>query len=338
MRRNSYRSLAFGAALGLVVLIIVAVFSFVRLSIQIRKTTGLTPFSAFSLLTDGEQLLKSTNERTNVLILGIGGGDHEGPDLTDTIIVASYTFSPPRLSLISIPRDLWSEALKDRINSAYHYGEAKKAGGGMTLSKAVVEDVLGLPIHYVAVINFFQFRTFIDSIGGIDVVVPKGFVDTEYPIEGKENDECGGDPLYRCRYETVEFLPGLVHMDGARALIYVRSRHAEGREGTDFSRGGRQQDVLVAVKTKILSLEPWKNPVLALTLFQAVGKTMTSNLLVSEVIALGKVTARIDPVGIKRISLESLLTEAPYDRYGRYALEPINGISEVHEFIKNQLK
>ena len=67
--------------------------------------------------------------------------------------------------------------------------------------------------------------------------IPKAFTDSQYPIAGKENDACGGDATFACRYKTVQFQAGSQHMDGKTALMYVRSRHAEGDEGTDFARG-----------------------------------------------------------------------------------------------------
>ena len=241
-------------AVALIIGCAILVVQIIRFTKSAKKQFGLTPVSMFQLATDGEAMVKSDNGRVNILLLGVGGGIHEGPDLTDTIIVISFHLTKKRLALISIPRDVWSDSLKDRVNSAYHYGEAKKEGGGLTLSKIIIEDIAGVPIHYAMVIDFSQFETLIDYIGGIDVVVPAAFTDTQYPIAGKENDECGGDLTYRCRYQTLTFEKGLQHMDGSRALMYVRTRHAEGGDGNDFARGRRQQDVIIAVKTKILSL------------------------------------------------------------------------------------
>jgi LCP family protein required for cell wall assembly len=283
-------------------------------------------------------MVKSDNGRVNILLLGIGGGTHEGPDLTDTIIVLSFHLTKKTLALISIPRDIWSDSLKDRVNSAYHYGEAKKEGGGLTLSSIIMEDIVGIPIQYTAVIDFSQFETLIDYIGGIDIVVPAAFTDTEYPIEGKENDECGGDPTYRCRYQTLTFEKGLQHMDGKRALMYVRTRHAEGGDGNDFARGRRQQDIIVAVKTKILSLSPWYHPAMSNQLFQFFNKATKTDLTVGQLLALAKLGMGIKSEDIQKISIEPYVTQAAVDKYDRYALDPIESFEQIRAFIKTSLE
>jgi len=214
---------------------VVLLYQVIRGYNAIKTQTGLSALSLYQLATDGEAMVKSDNGRVNILLLGVGGGTHEGPDLTDTIIVVSFHLTQKTLSLISIPRDIWSDSLRDKVNSAYHYGEEKKEDGGLTLSSIIIEDVIGIPIHYAMVIDFSQFESLIDYIGGIDVEVPAAFIDTEYPIAGKEEDPCDGDPMFLCRYQTVTFEKGMQHMNGKRALMYVRSRHADGEEGTDFA-------------------------------------------------------------------------------------------------------
>ncbi|MFA6017319.1 MAG: LCP family protein [Patescibacteria group bacterium] len=196
--------------------------------------------------------LKSYNNHVNILFLGIAGADHDGPNLSDSMVVVSYDLKNNDLTTISIPRDVWSEALRDKINSAYAYGEAKKKGAGFILAKAEVETIIGQPVHYAAAINFDQFEELINFVGGVEVTVENSFTDNEFPIVGKENDLCDGDPDYKCRYKTISFIKGITHMDGQTALNFVRSRHAVGSEGTDFAREKRQQKVMEAVKNKLI--------------------------------------------------------------------------------------
>lgn len=218
--------------------------------------------------------LKETESRVNILFLGIGGGEHDGPLLTDTIIYASIDPKLQKTTLISIPRDLWIQDLKSKINTAYAIGEKRRKGGGLLLAKAAVEKILNQPIDYMLRIDFNGFRKAIDVIGGIDVVVEKSFEDLEYPIAGKEIDTCGftGEDFekratasaipeaFPCRYESLSFQQGIEHMDGARALKFVRSRHAIGSEGTDFARAKRQDIVIKAFKDKVFSLNIILNP------------------------------------------------------------------------------
>ncbi len=198
--------------------------------------------------------IRKVDNRTNILILGIAGGTHEGSTLSDSIEVANYDFAKNRLTTLGIPRDIWSSTLNDRINSAYAYGEAKQKGGGIKLAKAEVASVIGIPIQYSVVIDFQGFENLINYLDGIDVDIERSFTDKKYPIGGKEEDTCGGDKEFLCRYETISFNKGMAHMDGKNALKFVRSRNAIGEEGSDFARSRRQQKVLFAVKDKVTKI------------------------------------------------------------------------------------
>lgn len=302
------------------------------------RETGLTPMTVFKLLVNTGVDLKFQDGRTNILLLGIGGGTHEGADLTDTILVVSLDKQNKKMAMISVPRDLWSDTLKDKVNSSYHYGEEKKAGGGLTLSKVIVEDVVGLPIHYVLLIDFSGFEDIITIAGGIDITVSKAFTDPEFPVAGKENDVCDGDPKFACRYESATFVQGLQHMDGKRALTYVRSRHAEGDEGSDFARSRRQQEVLVALLEKLKNPWTWLPPSRAITLFGAFDRATTTDMRIGELATVGKVITKIGDGQTKRVAFVDLLSEPPLWMYGRYTLIPKENFSKVHEYIKSQLE
>lgn len=206
------------------------------------------PSAIISFTQDASQNLKTTQGRTNILLLGMGGEGHEGALLTDSIIVISYNHDQKTATLISLPRDLWVDSLKTKINAVYYYGEQKQAGGGLILAKSAVAEITDLPIHYGFAINFDGFKEAIDLVGGVDVDIKRTFDDYRYPIPGMEN-------AYpeELRYEHLHFDAGLAHLDGELALKYVRSRHAQGEEGTDFARSQRQQQVLIAFKDKLIS-------------------------------------------------------------------------------------
>lgn len=193
--------------------------------------------------------LPGHNGRTNFLLLGIAGGIHDGSDLTDTIIFASINNSTGDTLLVSIPRDLWIPSLRAKINTAFHYGEEKQPGkGGFILAKSAISEAIDQPVDYVALIDFSVFEKAIDTIGGIDITVDHSFTDLKYPISGRETDPCES-----CRYQTVSFSAGPQHLDGATALKFVRSRNAQGDEGTDFARSARQEKIISAFKQKLLS-------------------------------------------------------------------------------------
>lgn len=211
------------------------------------------------------------NGRTNLLVMGVGGTEHSGGDLTDTMIVSSTSIEGKSVSLISIPRDLWMADIRAKINSAYHYG-------GISMAKTEVEEVLGIPVQFTLLIDFSGFKDVVDAIGGIEVNVERTFTDNLYPIEGRENDLCGGDKTYKCRYESITFNQGTQNMDGKTALKFVRSRHAVGDEGTDTAREARQQKVIDAIKTKILSPATLLNPIKDIAIFNVVKESVKTDI------------------------------------------------------------
>lgn len=212
----------------------------------------------------------SSGGRVNFLILGKAGGDHTAPDLTDTIVFASVSLTKPSVVAVSIPRDIWVPSIRAKINSAYYWGKEKDSTRGLVLAKSTVEQIVGQPIHYGLVVDFSGFTKIIDVLGGIEVEVERGFIDNKYPIAGRENDTCNGDAEYKCRYETIEFKQGMQKMDGTTALKFVRSRNAEGDEGTDLARGARQEKVIAAIKNKVFSKEVILSPRKLLSLYSAV--------------------------------------------------------------------
>jgi len=226
--------------------------------------------------------IRAFQGHTNLLILGKAGKGHEAPDLTDTIIFASI--NPPKhsISLISLPRDIWIPEIRAKLNSAYYWGNQKGSGGGIILTKSLVEEIVGQPVHYAVVIDFSGFKEIIDVLGGVEVNVERGFVDNKYPVPGRENDSCGGDPNYLCRYETVSFSAGRELMDGETALKFVRSRNAEGDEGTDLAREARQQKVIAAIKEKLLSRQILLSPKKLVAFWKAVRAAVETDIGSSE--------------------------------------------------------
>ena len=215
-----------------------------------------------------EEKVETFGSRVNVLILGKGGGNHEAPDLTDTMILMSIDSRSRSITMISLPRDIWITELRAKLNSTYYWGNKKKPptlvagtpGGGLALTKSIVEEITGQTVQYGLVIDFEGFTQAIDILGGIRVDVENSFTDYKYPIVGRENDNCGGDPDFKCRYETIHFDKGMQFMDGETALKFARSRNAQGDEGTDFAREARQEKVIEAVKNKIISKDVLLSP------------------------------------------------------------------------------
>lgn len=222
--------------------------------------------------------LASSDGKTNILVMGKAGGAHDGPDLTDTMMIVSVSINSPDVKIISIPRDTWIPEIRAKINSSYYWGTQKPVGG-INFAKVIASGVVGIPIQYGAVIDFSGFRDVIDELGGIEVYVPNTFTDYYYPIAGRENDTCGGrDPEFMCRYETLRFTQGKLLMNGETALKFVRSRHASGIEGTDIAREARQQQVITALKNKLSDKSTYTNVKKDLAIINVVLKSVQTDL------------------------------------------------------------
>jgi LCP family protein required for cell wall assembly len=195
--------------------------------------------------TGDTKLEGETAGQINVLLLGIGGANHDGGYLTDTIILAQIRPGDNKAVLTSIPRDYLvntPELGQRKINAVFAEAYAKRKDfndAGKAISK-VVGSMSGLTIPYFAVLDFAGFEKAIDAIGGVTVTVDRTFTDYTYP----DNNEGYLPP--------VTFTAGTQTMNGTRALIFARSRHAAGPEGSDFARGIRQQKVIEAAKAQLV--------------------------------------------------------------------------------------
>ncbi len=278
--------------------------------------------------------LKSSAGRVNVLLLGIAGGIHDGANLTDTIMVATYNLKTNKLYLISIPRDLWLPSLQSKANATYEIGLGQNNGLGF--AKTIMGNILGLPIQYGLRLDFNGFIKAVDTLGGIDVSVVNTFDDVNFPIEGKENDLCGyqeqeidfsedqakqlnispgkmkvfvssdgkiatdsaqedaGAKYFVCRYEHIHFDKGLNHMDGVTALKFVRSRHGTNGEASDFARSKRQELVVGAIRNKILSFATLSSPQKISDLLKALGKSIDTNISVKEALEFYGLTKKME--------------------------------------------
>ncbi len=259
--------------------IILKVVGFLLIGCIVLGIVYLGPL-LFQYAKPGIHLTKTNpDQHVTVLLLGIGGGNHDGPLLTDTIQFASIDPQHNTMNLVSIPRDLWNPAIGQKINATYAEAEGKQKGSGLQVTKDTISRVIGQPISYGFRIDFGGFVKAVDEVGGIDVNVARTLDDYAYPIEGSEDNACGHTPqeiidltaqeatgsatdqeAFPCRYMHLHISSGMQHMDGQTALEYVRSRHAMGIEGTDFARSARQQKVIEAFRTKLLSTGTLLNP------------------------------------------------------------------------------
>ncbi|MEA2020249.1 MAG: LCP family protein [Patescibacteria group bacterium] len=306
----------------------------------------LAPVSVFSQVVNPKQL-SSTDGRTNILLLAVDdreeidprcGDDAGSGSLTDTIILASLGKKDKDIVLLSLPRDLWVETgyYSGKINAAYAYGGS--SSNGAEFVSRIVGGVTGVPIHYYAVVNFLGFEQAIDILGGIEIDVERGFDDYRYPIPGQECAENEEE-----RWEHIHFDEGLQTMDGARALKFVRSRHAEGPEGSDFARSRRQQKVLLAAKRKFFSLSAFSDWARVKNLYQTFEDHVRTDLGIWELERLYHWAREAETIPIKMEVLDGaqglLVATQDENKYkGAWVLAPIAGdYSQVRNYVQTLL-
>lgn len=304
------------------------------------KSLARGPAAAFSLVKDPSGVLRSTKSRTNLVLLGMGGANHKGPQLTDSMLVVSIDLSSADVVLLSIPRDVWIDSLQTKINATYYYGQQKKEGGGIILTKSAIEEIIGQPIHYALAIDFDGFKRAVDLVGGIEIEVAESFDDYKYPVPGMEDAEPEG-----LRYEHLHFDSGLQSFNGEIALKYVRSRYAEGEEGTDFARSKRQQQVLKAFRNQVLSLETILSPAKVKELFTTFSSSIKTDLSETEYLSLIKLAVQAKNNTFRSGILEEekennqpgLLTHPSPENYGgQWVLVGKNDSwNQVHEYVEN---
>ncbi|EKE16100.1 MAG: putative transcription regulator [uncultured bacterium] len=247
-----------------------------------EKTTSLVgdmQSTALSLTSSQRAPLEGEESgRINILLLGSAGEKNPGRNLTDTIMLASVNTQSKKISLLSLPRDLYVEipgsASYAKINSLYQIG--LKNNSGILPIKKAVENITGQKIHYYLVVDFEGFVKFVDALDGVMVNVERDIYDTRYP-----------GPNYS--YETFQLSKGFQELDGTTALKYVRERHDDPLG--DFGRAKRQQQVIQAVKNKAFSLKTFLNIATFNSLLTTLEENVRTNLTLEEIesfIALSK--------------------------------------------------
>jgi len=286
--------------------------------------------SLFSFLDlHGGSIKGQSDGRTNILLLGMGGKNHPGGYLSDTMIVASINYSDKKLGLLSIPRDLWvpiSGYGHAKINEAYADGEnnRKTATSGGALSSKTVENILGIPIHYYVSLDFEGFKKIVDTIGGVDIYVEKDIYDPYYPAENMID------------YSPFKITTGLHHLDGALALKYARSRETT----SDFDRSRRQEQVMLAVKEKILTLNILTNPKKITEIINILGDHIKTNMQIEEIYALWNESKTIDTTNIINKVLDTsekgpLVSAQDYRGYYIYPRKGVDNFTDLKLIAKN---
>lgn len=253
----------------------------------------------------------NTPGRINILLLGIDQRPQEkGYYRTDTMIVLTADPSTGDVGMLSLPRDLWvtipgqGEA---RINTAHVYGDLNKyPGGGPGLAKETVSLLLGQPIHYYVRINFEGFRKLIEEIGCIEIDVPRDIDDPTFP-----DDNYGYDPFF--------IAAGHYCMDANTALKYARTRHAD----SDFGRMERQQQVILAIKNKVLDSGQLPRLISrAPALLSALSESFQSDLPAGQLITMANLARRLNTDNMRRLVFDRAMAVGTITSTGASVLLP----------------
>lgn len=217
--KRSFKRLKIASAILLMILVAVMGAAF-----GLKYKSGST--QADNTLSEGQDTI------VHVMILGV---DSRKDDVgrSDTMMVAALDTDKGKAALLSVPRDT-RVAIEghgyEKINHAYAYG-------GHEMSQKSVESLLGVTMDHYIIINTTAFERIIDAMGGVDINVEKRMY-YEDPW-----DDNGG--------LVIDLYPGEQHMDGKKAIQYVRYRDGEG----DIGRIGRQQKFVKACLSKLISTD-----------------------------------------------------------------------------------
>ena len=252
------------------------------------KNTVPVPAGPLKRANDPPPVAWDGSSRVTLLFMGLDYRDWtENSDIPRTNSMILFSIDPASKSagMLSIPRDLWVNVPgvgNNKINTAYRWGEMNNLpGGGPGLAMKTVEQVIGVPVDYYALVDFNAFVRFIDELGGLDM---------------KIREEIVIDPIGPGNTRTLE--AGTQTLTGAEVLAYARNRYAG---NDDFDRSQRQQEVILAIRKQILQFNMLPTLVSkAPRLYQEISSGINTNLTLEQLIRLAMLAAQIDEKNIKR--------------------------------------
>ncbi len=207
--------------------------------VQVEKNLGITPSETKTESKDKGKIslvdaATETPAKTNFLVVGVDKNE----SLTDSIMVFGYDNENNKISVVSIPRDTYVTLSPSQVKTLQKEGHTVPASGvmkinavnvyggkkhGMEYLQQEIEEILGIKIHYYAVVNLEGFRHIVDTIGGVWFDVPAGGLYYSDPMQNLQINIKGGHQL----------------LDGKNAEGLVRFRH--GYAAQDLKRVEVQQ-------------------------------------------------------------------------------------------------
>ena len=222
--REKWNNISFGDRMAALAVVFILVMSY----FHVQEQEAIKAKRSADNLKREERL----SVKKNVVVLGVDqlmeAGDGQR---SDTLFVVMFDPEKRQCSLLNVPRDtrvqMEIEGKPDfrKVNDAY-------TQGGIRLTMSTLEEFLGLRIDHYLIIDVSGFKRVVDAIGGVDLYVDR---DMDY------------DDFKQGLH--IHLKAGQQHLDGERAMQYVRFR----REYGDIGRIRRQQRFLWAVQRKLVS-------------------------------------------------------------------------------------
>jgi LCP family protein required for cell wall assembly len=208
-----------------------------------------------------------------ILLLGDDKRGNAGCGCTDAVHLIGVPAGGGSAVMLHIPRDTRVDipgAGKRRVNEAYATGGPKRAA-------ETVGRLVGVPISYVIVTTFGGLRGMVDELGGVDIHVPQ-----------RVRDKAVG----------LDMGPGLVHLDGAQALSYARSRKpfADG----DITRTQNQGRLILAMLAKLRAQGASATDTVRY-LAVLIRHTRTEGAGTTDLMRLGRLAISIDPASVRTV-------------------------------------
>lgn len=288
-----------------------------RQNTEIIKQQGETNFWPFN---------KKSSKPVNFLLLGAPGQGNDAPDLTDTILLAKVDENKNKIYLFSLPRDLLVKMPDSnnftKLNALYAFNKNNQGHEFDALIKKS-QDITGLAIDHYIFIDLQTVKQLVDIFGGVNIMVPKDIIDTAFP-----------GPSHS--FQTFAIKAGWRYLDGETALKYMRTRHSA---AGDFDRVGRQQEVLQALKQKVLALNFWDIGKF-IEIYNALSANIKSDLNLWQIKDYWQTIKNIPGANVVKSELnnQNLLTSGQINLGGETAsiLQPKTGI-ENYEEIKDYI-
>lgn len=245
-------------------------------------------------------------EPFSVLVLGIDN-DEERDYLvgrSDTMMLMTINPNTERTSIVSIPRDTYTEIIgrgtMDKINHAYAFGEA-------SMSMDTVENLFDVPVDYFVAVNMDSMPQIIDAVGGITVTPNVSFEHSGYHFQQGQS----------------------THVSGSEALAYSRMRYDD-PEG-DYGRQARQREVIESTLRQIASVDSVMN---YRGVLDSLGNTMQTNMTFDEMVDMFRnYNNAVDDIEQVQMSGTGQMIDGVY-----YEMIPDEEVSRVSNFLKDELE